>query len=94
MSTDGLKLTLRVTHGRQAYSVQLDPTDTVRQLCDQLEQLTGVLARQQKLIHKSKVLQPSSPLKDTSLKSGDSILLLGAGGQTQARVNLCHSAEP
>ena len=85
MSEEG-SLTLHVVHGRQKHRLDVKRSSSIQQVSEELESLTGVLARQQKLIHKSKILQQSLLVKDTTLQAGDSIMLLGTGGQTQVRV--------
>lgn len=49
---------------------------SVDELTSKVEEVTGVLARQQRLIHKGKVLAKGSSLAEAKLKDGSKVMLL------------------
>ena len=71
-------ITVHVKHGPQDHQVALPATATVQQLKQELEPLTGLVKRQQKLIFKGKVLEDSSALTACKLVNGSKVMLLAA----------------
>ena len=70
---------LAVKQGPQEHRVALpDDTSTVASLKQQLEPLTGLMARQQKLIFKGKVLDDHQTLASYKLTSGSKVMLMAA----------------
>ncbi len=85
---------LSIRQGPSVHSVKLEPGDTVASLMQQLEDLTGVFVRKQKLIFKGKVLAPSNVLTEIKgLKDGSVLMLVTAAGQmTQVSMQHVHCA--
>jgi hypothetical protein len=71
-----MEVQLHIKHGTETLSVTTAATCTVQQLKQQLEQLTGLFVRNQKLIFKGKVLADASTLEACKLTSGAKIMLL------------------
>ncbi len=81
-------VSLLVKHGAVEHTVEL-PSAACRvgDLKGQLEALTGVFARQQKLIYRGKVLDDGLSLSEARLASGTRIMLLqGAGSSGRVRL--------
>lgn len=75
-----MDLQLQVKHGTETLSVTAAATCTVQQLKQQLEQLTGLFVRNQKLIFKGKVLADASTLEACKLITGSKVMLLQTEG--------------
>jgi leucine-rich repeat protein SHOC2 len=75
-------LALVVKLGSQEHQCCLSATSTVAQLKAQLEPLTGLMSRQQKLIFKGKVMEDSQSLTSCKLVSGAKLMLLAAQAST------------
>ena len=73
---------VKVRQGTAVHCVDIQPEDTVDKLNKQLESLTGIFARKQKLIFKGKVLLTDMKLDRVhGLKEGSVIMLVAAAGQ-------------
>lgn len=79
MST--LKLTIK--HGKASYDISADGSSLVSDLMQQIEGLTGVLIREQKLVCQGKVLSSAVSLEASKVRSGAKLMLLAGGSQTQ-----------
>ena len=79
MST--LKLTIK--HGKASYDISADGSSLVSDLMQQIERLTGVLIREQKLVCQGKVLNSAASLEASKVRSGAKLMLLAGGSQTQ-----------
>lgn len=80
---------LHVTHGRTVHELVVEPSTTLQNVRAQLQDLTGALARTQKLICKGRVLDSGDlTVEAIKLKDGAKLMLLcGAPGtQTQVRI--------
>jgi hypothetical protein len=84
MMEDGVRLL--VQHGRETVEVQADPADKISDVMKKVESLSGVLARQQKLIYKGKTLPSTATIQECSLQNGAKIMMMSSagGGSTQA----------
>ena len=77
-----------VQHGQTNIELQVVSEDLVEDVMRQVEAASGVLARQQKLIHRGKVLDSRATLLEANIKDGAKIMLLssmGGGSSTQVR---------
>jgi hypothetical protein len=83
------ELALIVKMGSQEHQCSLPSTSTVGQLKAQLEPLTGLMMRQQKLIFKGKVLENHQPLTSCKLVSGAKLMLLAAQASTVHSTAYC-----
>jgi hypothetical protein len=75
-----MDLQLQIKHGTETLSVSAAATCTVQQLKQQLEQLTGLFVRNQKLIFKGKVLADAATLETCKLTTGCKVMLLQSEG--------------
>jgi hypothetical protein len=75
-----MEVQLHIKHGTETLSVTTAATSTVQQLKQQLEQLTGLFVRNQKLIFKGKLLADASTLEACKLTTGAKIMLLQSEG--------------
>lgn len=82
---------LSIKHGKSTHEVTADSSTFVSDIMQQIEQMTGVLARDQKLVCQGKVLNPKSSIEESKLKSGSKLMLLAGGSQTQVAANLLPS---
>lgn len=80
---------LFIKHGPQEHHVALASNATVAQLKQQLEALTSLMQRQQKLIFNGKVLDDHQTLTSYKLTSGSKVMLMAA--QANPRYNLAVS---
>lgn len=78
-----MTLTLQVKHGKSTHQVSVEQDAKVLEVMQLIEQVTEVPIRQQKLICQGKVLDSSSTVKGSNLKTGSRLMLMTAGGQTQ-----------
>ncbi len=74
---------LQVKHGASTLALSVGAGATGAQLLDQVAAAAGTLARQLKLIHKGKVLDPGRPLAAQGV--GDGAKLMALGGSTPAQ---------
>ncbi|KAJ7514140.1 hypothetical protein O6H91_23G029900 [Diphasiastrum complanatum] len=77
---DGDVITILVKHGNNTLQVSLPAAAKVRDLKEQLQHLTNVLPRGQKLIHKGKLLNCDATLRSANVGSGSKIMLLASQG--------------
>ena len=84
---------LLIQHGRETIDLQAAPEETIADVMKKVETLSGVLARQQKLIHRGKLLPSSATVQECHLKSGAKVMLMSSsgGGSTQASLSLGHA---
>ncbi|KAL3143090.1 hypothetical protein ABBQ38_003364 [Trebouxia sp. C0009 RCD-2024] len=80
-----MTLTLQVKHGKSTHQVSVEQDAKVLEVMQLIEQVTEVPIRQQKLICQGKVLDSSSTVKGSNLKTGSRLMLMTAGGQTQGQ---------
>ena len=77
---------LFVQHGQTTFEMQAQTEELIEDLMARLETVSGVLARQQKLILKGKVLDSRATLSEANVtKDGAKIMLIASasGGPTQ-----------
>ena len=81
---------LLIQNGRETVEMQARSDELIFGIKTRLEGLSGVLARQQKLIHKGKVLLSGATVQECKLKDGAKIMLMASsgGGSTQAHLAL------
>ena len=79
--------------GSTLHTIEVQPGDTVQAAMDQIEGLTGILARKQKLIFKGKVLTATMTLEEAKLKNESLLMLVAAAGQ-MTQVSSFPPAEP
>ncbi|KAK9807010.1 hypothetical protein WJX72_010701 [[Myrmecia] bisecta] len=78
---------LVVKHGKETCELDCGAEAKVEDVMAQLETLTGVITRKQKLIFQGKVLLPSQTLEAAKLKEGSKLMLMaGTGVQTQGQL--------
>lgn len=82
-------LKLSVKHGKDTYEISAEQSSLVADIMQQIEQLTEVFVKEQKLVCQGKVLNPSSSLEASKIKSGAKLMLLAGGGQTKVRGLCC-----
>lgn len=75
-----MDLQLQIKHGSETLAISAAAACTVQQLKQQLEQLTGLFVRNQKLIFKGKVLVDASTLEACKLTTGSKVMLLQSEG--------------
>ncbi|KAF6263586.1 hypothetical protein COO60DRAFT_1698667 [Scenedesmus sp. NREL 46B-D3] len=75
-----MNLQLQLKYGAETLSVSKAATCTVQQLKQELEQLTGLFVRNQKLIFKGKVLADALTLDACKLTTGSKVMLLQSEG--------------
>lgn len=76
-------LTLSVKHGQSTYQLKKTEDAGVSTLMQDIEELTGVPVRHQKLICQGKVLDTAATLKALKVKNGSKLMLMTSGSQTQ-----------
>jgi hypothetical protein len=76
-------LTLYVKHGPSTHQLTETEDAGVSKLMQDIEELTGVPARHQKLICQGKVLDTAATLKALKVKNGSKLMLMTSGSQTQ-----------
>lgn len=76
-------LRINVRHGSQSLQVEVPETGNVAELMEELEKLTGVPPRGQKLIHKGKVLSSEQSLGNAKVINGAKIMLMASLGVHQ-----------
>jgi hypothetical protein len=69
-------LKLKIKHGKDLHELEVKETDTIDQLKDRLMDLTNVPPAMQKLMFKGK-LEGATQIKDTKLKDGSKVMLIG-----------------
>lgn len=74
---------LYVKHGKSTHDITADSSTLVSDVMQQIQQVTGVLTRDQKLVCQGKVLLPNSTLEALKVKTGSKLMLLAGGSQTQ-----------
>ena len=75
---------VRVKHGAKEVEVEADASSTIEQLSIRIEEVTGILARKQRLLHKGRVLSATATLQECKLLEGSSVMLLASSpAQTQ-----------
>lgn len=75
-----MNLQLQLKYGAETLSVSKAATCTVQQLKQELEQMTGLFVRNQKLIFKGKVLADALTLDACKLTTGSKVMLLQSEG--------------
>ncbi|DBB00038.1 TPA: hypothetical protein ACH3X1_013897 [Trebouxia sp. C0004] len=79
-------LTLSFKHGQSTYQLTEIEDAGVSMLMQDIEELTGVPVRHQKLICQGKVLDPAATLKALKVKNGSKLMLMTSRSQTQGQV--------
>lgn len=75
-----MDLQLNIKHGPKEHPVTVSANSTVLALKQQLESLTGVFVRNQKLIFKGKVLDDAATLEASKIGKGAKLMLLATEG--------------
>lgn len=75
-----MHLQLCVKYGLTDLSIELDHNSTVLQLKQQLQQLTGIFVRHQKLIYKGKILEDGASLDACKVGKAARLMLLATEG--------------
>lgn len=70
-----------IRHGPKTHTIQAEPHDQVKKLMEIAEEVTGVLARKQKLVFKGRVLTANMDLEEAKVKEGSTIMLIAATSQ-------------
>ena len=82
---------LHVTHGRTVHELVVEPGTTLQDVRAQLQDLTGALARTQKLICRGRVLESGEhTVEAAKLRDGAKLMLLCGAPGTQTQVRLQH----
>mmetsp|Transcript_13412 Transcript_13412/g.28686 ORF Transcript_13412/g.28686 Transcript_13412/m.28686 type:complete len:447 (+) Transcript_13412:109-1449(+) len=76
-------ITVQVKHGASTYAITLPPSSQVSLLQKEIEKLTNIFCRHQKLIHKGKVLDPAALLSTQQVTMGSKIMLMASGDVTK-----------
>lgn len=71
---------LVVQFGKESHGLELGADAVVEDVQQMMEERVGVIARNQKLIYKGKVLQSRKSLVECGVKKGGKILLLASVG--------------
>ncbi|KAL9238905.1 hypothetical protein vseg_013273 [Gypsophila vaccaria] len=80
---EGEEVKLQIKYGGDTLKVSVSSDTTVWELKSELQRLTNVLPRGQKLIHKGTLLEDSKSLSSSRLTSGSKIMLLASHGLHQ-----------
>ncbi|KAL0038769.1 hypothetical protein WJX79_007174 [Trebouxia sp. C0005] len=84
--TEAMVLMLSVKHGQSTYQLTKSEDAGLSVLMQDIEELTGVPVRYQKLICQGKVLDTAATLKALKVKNGSKLMLMTSGSQTQGQV--------
>lgn len=76
-------LRLLIKHGQSTHQIEAPEDAAVVQVMEDIEKVTGVPTRHQKLICQGRVVDPTSTLKALKLKTGAKLMLMTSGSQTQ-----------
>ena len=72
---------IAIRQGPKTHIVQAEPQEQVKKLMELAEEVTGVLARKQKLVFKGKVLAAHMTLEEAKVKEGSTLMLIAATSQ-------------
>ncbi len=78
-----MTLTLSIKYGKSTHQIEFAEDAGVLAVMQDVEKLTGVPVRHQKLISQGKVLDAASTLKASKVKGGSKLMLMASGSQTQ-----------
>lgn len=69
-----------VKFGKETFEIDIQEEATISELQNRIEEKTGILSRNQKLLFKGKTLSQNHSLKDAGIQSKSKIMLLATQG--------------